>query len=479
MLEVEYKKDMQKNYLIIKQATTTKKSYEMKMLINNQIQGLLNMELRTIDGNEEYYYNITNKQTMSILFQKQTLKEKQIKTILLEIINTLKRGKEYLLLEQNFILSPEYVYLDLEQLKPELIYFSNYKKSIREQLLQLIEYMMDKVDYEDKKAVFLIYGIYKISREEDITFEKLLKFLEEKDELEEELKRKEKLEQEIWEEEEKVIDMEVPVESEEERKKYPFWVFLACGISVFLALAIIIVIVRFEFVFDKVTGQLLIERMIAVLGIVGALEAFVLLKVLDEKHKIAYIDKRIDYIKPVEEKRKLENSTWKEKEKDILFTSQEKEEIYDNKNKKIEMLKTEKQDMESKTMLFAEREMERETILLAKKEEDEQETVLLAKKEEYVLIPTKLEQYVPILIVEFPFFIGTLKTKVDCVINNRAISRFHAKLEREKDHFYLTDLNSTNGTFLNGIRLTANVRKEIVIGDYITFADAMYQFQKQ
>ena len=58
MLEVEYKKDMQKNYLIIKQATTTKKSYEMKMLINNQIQGLLNMELRTIDGNEEYYYNI-------------------------------------------------------------------------------------------------------------------------------------------------------------------------------------------------------------------------------------------------------------------------------------------------------------------------------------------------------------------------------------------------------------------------------------
>lgn len=462
MLQVEYKKDMQKNYLIIKQPSTiTKKSYEMKMLINNQIQGLLNMELRTIDGDEEYYYNITGKQPMTVLFQKETLKEQQIRGILLQIINTLKRGKEYLLLEQNFILSPEYIYLDLEELKPELIYFSNYKKSIREQLLQLIEYMMDKVDYEDKKAVFLIYGIYKVSREEHITFEKLLKFLEEKKELEEELQRKEKLEQEIWKEEENVIHMEMAVESEEEKKKYPLWVFFGCIISVFIALTFIIVTVRFGLIFDKVTGELLIERMIAILGIVGVLEAYLLLRILDEKNKIAYIDKKIDYIKPVEEKRKLENCKWKEK--DILFS----EGNYSKEKKKTEIIKGKKEDIEG------------ETAILARKEEIERETVLLAEKEEYILIPSKAELYVPISLLEFPFFIGTLKTKVDCVIDNRAVSRFHAKLEKEEGHFYLIDLNSTNGTFLNGIRLIANQKKEIVIGDYITFANVVYQFQKQ
>ncbi len=475
MLQIEYKKDMQKNYLIIKQPNTiTKKSYEMKMLINNQIQGLLNMELRTIDGNEEYYYNITGKQPMSVLFQKETLKENQIRGILLEIINTLKRGKEYLLLEENFILSPEYIYLDLEQLKPELIYFSDYKKSIREQILQLIEYMMDKVDYEDKKAVFLIYGIYKVSREEHITFEKLLKFLEEKNELKEELQRKEKLEQEIWKEEENVIHMEMAVESEEEKKKYPLWVFLGCIISVFISLTFIIVTVRFGIVFDKVTGELLIEKMIAILGIIGALEAYLLLRILDEKNKIAYIDKKIDYIKPVDEKRKLENCKWKEK--DILFS----EENYSKQNKKTEIIKGKKEDIEEGTALLArEEEIERETVLLAEKEEIERETTLLAKREEYVLIPSKSELYVPIFLFEFPFFIGTLKTKVDCVIDNRAVSRFHAKLEKEEEHFYLIDLNSTNGTFLNGTRLIANQKKEIVIGDYITFADVVYQFQKQ
>ena len=96
---------------------------------------------------------------------------------------------------------------------------------------------------------------------------------------------------------------------------------------------------------------------------------------------------------------------------------------------------------------------------------------MLAKKEEYVLIPTKLEQYVPILIVEFPFFIGTLKTKVDCVINNRAISRFHAKLEREKDHFYLTDLNSTNGTFVGEQKLAPYQERYIGDGMVIYLAD--------
>ena len=49
--------------------------------------------------------------------------------------------------------------------------------------------------------------------------------------------------------------------------------------------------------------------------------------------------------------------------------------------------------------------------------------------------------------------IGKKKDAVDGWLKARSISRIHAKISREEDCYYLTDLNSTNGTFLNGGRL--------------------------
>ena len=59
----------------------------------------------------------------------------------------------------------------------KLIYFTGYEERIGEQLLRLIEYIMDKADYNDKAAVCLIYGIYKICREENCTFDRILEYL--------------------------------------------------------------------------------------------------------------------------------------------------------------------------------------------------------------------------------------------------------------------------------------------------------------
>jgi len=41
----------------------------------------------------------------------------------------------------------------------------------------------------------------------------------------------------------------------------------------------------------------------------------------------------------------------------------------------------------------------------------------------------------------------------DTVINHPAVSRFHAKIQRKNGSFYITD-SSTNGTFINGKRVT-------------------------
>ena len=319
-IQPEYKKDMYKKYLILKdEVGEEKESYDMKMIGNNHIPGLLRVEFRNVDRKRAYYYDITEKQPLSLLFQKDCFKEKQIKMILEAVISTLAKGKEYLLLEDNFILSPDYIYMSLEEKEIELVYFSGYENSVREQLMSLIEYMMDKADYQDKAAVFLIYGIYKISRDELCTYETLMNFLKEENQLEEELKQQEQEEKNSWREEEHTKDMEVEIESEEEEKKYPLWVWLACVGSVLAALLVIAAAVHSGILHDVVTGKLLLGKMAAVFGVTGAMEAYCLMRILDEENKIACIVRKTEYVKPVEEKRNMQKQQkewereWKDK----------------------------------------------------------------------------------------------------------------------------------------------------------------------
>jgi hypothetical protein len=53
------------------------------------------------------------------------------------------------------------------------------------------------------------------------------------------------------------------------------------------------------------------------------------------------------------------------------------------------------------------------------------------------------------------------------------ISRLHARIERAGDGLSVTDLDSTNGTFLNGRRLPPNVPTTAEPGDLIRFAGTL------
>ena len=63
----------------------------------------------------------------------------------------------------------------------------------------------------------------------------------------------------------------------------------------------------------------------------------------------------------------------------------------------------------------------------------------------------------------------------DVAIDNLAISRNHCKITRKGNIFAIADLNSNNGTFINGRKITVhnlNDRDEIILGKYlIVFED--------
>jgi hypothetical protein len=61
----------------------------------------------------------------------------------------------------------------------------------------------------------------------------------------------------------------------------------------------------------------------------------------------------------------------------------------------------------------------------------------------------------------------------DLVLAEDSVSRYHARLDRHRDGWLLGDLGSTNGTMLNGWRVTAPVA--VRAGDWVSFGRATFQ----
>ncbi|HCU24913.1 MAG TPA: hypothetical protein DF383_07840 [Deltaproteobacteria bacterium] len=74
--------------------------------------------------------------------------------------------------------------------------------------------------------------------------------------------------------------------------------------------------------------------------------------------------------------------------------------------------------------------------------------------------------------------IGRDERLVTLVIHDAFISRTHAAIVQEDDNFYLQDLNSKNGTFLNDQRLAPGGRSERPLkhGDKLKFNTVEFQF---
>ena len=63
--------------------------------------------------------------------------------------------------------------------------------------------------------------------------------------------------------------------------------------------------------------------------------------------------------------------------------------------------------------------------------------------------------------------LGKKKEEADCVLEDASVSRMHVRITKEKDGFYLEDLNSTNGTWKNGLRLQPYEKRKLEKEDEI------------
>ena len=74
------------------------------------------------------------------------------------------------------------------------------------------------------------------------------------------------------------------------------------------------------------------------------------------------------------------------------------------------------------------------------------------------------------------FLVGGRNDQADGQLQASGISRSHARITREDNEFYIEDLNSRNGTYVNGELLTYKQKCKIKPGDHLCFAREEYVF---
>lgn len=167
-----------------------------------------------------------------------------------------------------------------------------------------------------------------------------------------------------------------------------------------------------------------------------------------------------DQIKEVVEKEEKENRSWIYRIISTLFEKIKKEKVSDKKEEIYQYTHTDE------NVVYEQMADVGNTVFVPWTENYENKLYSMDKKNKCHIDLEKL-----------PLTVGKLAGAVDMVINENSISRMHAKFSRNGNKIFITDLNSTNGTFRNGMRLSPNASEIIEPGDEIRLGKLKFVYR--
>ena len=451
-MRAEYKRDVNHNYLILQNdVSTDTASYPVRMLTGNVIPSVLKCRLQGLDGQELFYYDITSRQSVASFYEQKKFSGEDLEMILGGFVRVVEDMAEYLLNPEQLLLMPEYMYLDISRKEVKFCCLPGYNRPIQEQFREFTEYCLPKLAHEDAQAVRLGYGVYRKALETGFHLESIKKVLYQ-DQVEEETEREEDYEAEIEKaeeaEEQEDIFQELSQETLEPEEKQQAqkvkssdwkWI-ISCGAGVLVLLGILIASLLGYL--PGISAEYVMAAMILLVG-TGAGATWI-----SEKKR----------------KKQEASAQWREKVK-----------------KELEKQDTVLTKSEEEMPVSVENEQKKYTGTLSVTEEDYGETVVLSAgitSGPPSLVSREPGELPAIYLEQDLIVIGKMETAADVVLPVSTVSRVHARIRKKQDGFYLADLNSRNGTSVNGRMLKPEEEYLLQDEDQVDFAQARYIFLK-
>ena len=106
-MKTSYKKDLKQAYLIVEGDETSPEDYQVAMLRENDIPGILKLEVRSVDNQNRYYYDITGKTSLRTFHEKVNLTYEDMKRLVTDILAVTRELPFYMLDGNRLLLEPE------------------------------------------------------------------------------------------------------------------------------------------------------------------------------------------------------------------------------------------------------------------------------------------------------------------------------------------------------------------------------------
>ncbi|MBR3812078.1 MAG: FHA domain-containing protein [Agathobacter sp.] len=370
--EITYERDVNKSYMKI--PAVMESSLDEKLMLRKAYQGIVPMEKCYVNGKGQYWYNISGKQALDAYCRVNAINQRFFETLILRICSQLEVLEWNLMDTASLVVDPELIFVNHSGEEISFILYPNTKGNFLDELQELIEYLLTKLNHSDKEGVHQAYRIYEMTLTEGYSISDL-------------------------------------------------------------------------------------KQMI--------------LSVREEKNETPAIKPMLAYEEsPSSSKSKEDDFKEEMRNKEAVFLIIEKK-IQDLVERIKEILATKKaKDEEIPMVVCPDDPMEEEiehvinpTICLA---------TTLAKSQG-LLLHEGIGNYPDFDLGKESCIVGK-SSKAGLCINRETISQFHAKIDCSNDTYYIEDMNSTNGTFVNDKMLNYKEKRLLSPGDVLRFADIKYRF---
>ena len=413
MREISYHKDYRHNYLIIREDEMTGDDYQRKMITENRIRGLLPCQIRYINGETLLYYEITSKQSVKGLFEGKHLTMKELKGLFISLKMVMEETASFLLPEDEFY----FVYDPFSESRGA------------QTLITLLEFLADHVDGEDNAALQAVYHMLDLAEKEQFVLDEIVEWFGEEEQPEN-----------VPEPEKEIHEMQMeelyPCYEEQEPAENPAIQRLIStqAAKVYLVCAVFLSVILGYLTYTYELSEKLLVFSYAGFFLAGLLVILSLGAVIVRK------------LSGRKQKRETENLSFRETEEEMFSHG-----IYEEAcSERVQGQRKEYGD----------------TVYIPWTANSENKLYGVGKDNKFHIDLNRL-----------PITVGKLAGSVDMVIDNQSISRVHARFTREGTRICMTDLNSTNGTFKNGLRLTPNTSEILEPGDEIRLGKLKFVYR--
>lgn len=465
------------SFFVIGVDMTKVNSYEIDMLYNNFVEGIIQPEFRSIDGEMLLYNKINGLMNLKEYMLANMLTAAQVVMIMKSVCNVVVEAEEYMLNPDELLIKSDYIFCSIGVEQVRFVYAPGCTDNVKKQIRHLIEEIIKKIDHRNSRLVDFMYKVYELVLVDNFDIELLRKYVfdiqiastgyecdNDNEYNEQMVLENEALKDMLFGDRESArkIKRDHCSEAKMERRREDLEHLNSTTkdngspqkktdkTKILKSLVVVTILAGLGMTIFQMTGNdgIVDVRLLMMTVAVAAVEMFLYLeyqrKNITDTSKACIAE---DILENVESETAAESIAPHERE---TLSCEVKTQINGTN-----VLKN----------------IENATTLLVGEEVYDSDPELLVR-----LVGNVSEEKYEVRLSQKEVVIGR-DSLSDVVLNDRNISRKHAVLSEKKGRTYIKDLGSTNGTYVNEIRLCRDKCWPLTDGDMLRIGDRDYTIQ--